>query len=78
MKLPAPELKPFEIMTKEQELQLEFLRISMSKKAQHKAEQLRKGPIKRVSSEIILGVGRGRYYVKRIGEESPLVRRRFN
>ena len=41
-KLPPPELRPYEIMTKEQELQVEFLRISQAKKEAIKLEHLKK------------------------------------
>jgi hypothetical protein len=53
VKLPPPELKPFEILTKDQELQLEFLRINLAKKQVHKLEQMKKLSARREDDDML-------------------------
>lgn len=59
MKLTPPELKPFEVITNDQELQLEFLRISQAKKEVLRQEHIRKMQARREEEELMSGGSSG-------------------
>lgn len=59
VKLPPPELKILDVMTKDQELQLEFLRISQAKKEVLRQEHIRKMQARREEEELMSGGSSG-------------------